>query len=773
VITDPETARYRLFEAVAALLASVAEQVRLVLVIDDVHWASAPTSLLLRHLARYPAPGLFVIATYRPTELPFATRFAELLADMQRETDFQVLDVGGLGAPDIDALLARVRGDGDAESHAADAETILEQTGGNALFVRELLREDSTAPGVAASADATGVSISDRLRGLILDRVTHVSNTCRRLLELAAVVGSEFDLTTLLAIDDADLPVADRLDAVDDAVAGRLLNSVGPAGDRYRFAHTIVRDAITKNLPINRRRRLHLAVARALDVRATKPGLAQVAHHYVAALPLGDVVVAIERAQEAGDHAMSVLAFEDAADLYARALTVLGERPTPHRCELMLSLADAHERAGERIEAAAVSAQAAALARELGLSHQFARAALCFEGEMIPGGDFWEERHTLLAEAYNMLADDKDLALRARTGAMLAHVRIAIRPDLSTSALTDEAVELAVASRDDVAVAAALNSQRQGFPLDARARVELSARVVAHAQEAGATQWIMLGRHAHLLDLLELGNLEAFDEELATYTTAAHRIRRPHDLWRAEVMRAMRALFDGNLEEGEATALDAYEVGTRLQLSGALQALVVQTFFLAWQRSTLEPLIDRARQFADAQSEVPAWRASLAFACASTGRDDDARDALRTLAVDDFAHIERDNLWLSTLAMAAEAAWTLGETACARPLRVGLAPYIDRNATLGTALALGPVARPYGLVQILEGDLDGAVESLEHAVTLSRDMGSPLWADASRRGLVHALRARADKGDVERIGAVAAQLDAYAGTWRERIVDVS
>ncbi len=97
--------------------------------------------------------------------------------------------------------------------------------------------------------------------------MTHVSTTCRQLLELAAILGSEFDLATLLAVDDADLPVDDRLDAVDDAVAGRLLNPVGPAGDRYRFAHAIVRDAITKNLPINRRRRLHLAVAHALDAR--------------------------------------------------------------------------------------------------------------------------------------------------------------------------------------------------------------------------------------------------------------------------------------------------------------------------------------------------------------------------------------------------------------------------------------------------------------------------------------------------------------------------
>ena len=146
VITDPETDRYRLFEAVATWLASVAEQVPLVLVIDDVHWASAPTSLLLRHLARYPAPGLFVIATYRSTEVPLATRLAELIAVMQREPDFQVLEVGGLRAPDIDALLTRggMTATRDATSPTADA--ILEQTGGNALFVREVLRDDGTAP---------------------------------------------------------------------------------------------------------------------------------------------------------------------------------------------------------------------------------------------------------------------------------------------------------------------------------------------------------------------------------------------------------------------------------------------------------------------------------------------------------------------------------------------------------------------------------------------------------------------------------------------------
>ena len=64
------------------------------------------------------------------------------------------------------------------------------------------------------------------------------------------------------------------------------------------------------------------------------------------------------------------------------------------------------------------------------------------------------------------------------------------------------------------------------------------------------------------------------------------------------------------------------------------------------------------------------------------------------------------------------------------------------------------------MVQILEGDLDGAVKSLEYAVKLSSDMGSPLWVAESRRALVEALRVRDRKGDAARAALLDAELEA-------------
>ena len=59
-----------LFEAVASLLRAVADEHELILVLDDLHWADAPTLLLLRHVVRATeGTSLLILGTYRETEV--------------------------------------------------------------------------------------------------------------------------------------------------------------------------------------------------------------------------------------------------------------------------------------------------------------------------------------------------------------------------------------------------------------------------------------------------------------------------------------------------------------------------------------------------------------------------------------------------------------------------------------------------------------------------------------------------------------------------------
>src|SRR4029077_4913980 len=65
-----EQERFRLFEAVASLLAGAAYLRPLVLLLDDLHWADQPSLLLLRHLAHSAKDApLMVLGTYQPVEI--------------------------------------------------------------------------------------------------------------------------------------------------------------------------------------------------------------------------------------------------------------------------------------------------------------------------------------------------------------------------------------------------------------------------------------------------------------------------------------------------------------------------------------------------------------------------------------------------------------------------------------------------------------------------------------------------------------------------------
>ena len=63
---DPDTERHRLHTAVAGLLARATADRPALLVLEDVHWADAPTLLLLRHLARVPAARRLCLLGHLP-----------------------------------------------------------------------------------------------------------------------------------------------------------------------------------------------------------------------------------------------------------------------------------------------------------------------------------------------------------------------------------------------------------------------------------------------------------------------------------------------------------------------------------------------------------------------------------------------------------------------------------------------------------------------------------------------------------------------------------
>ncbi len=327
---DPETERLALFEAVAALLEAATQERRALLVLDDLHWAPAPTLLLLRHLVRSERPlRLMAIATYRDTELRPGDALAQLLADLRRDESVERMPIGGLDERAVASLL-----DATAEKpqDARLAHRIATETGGNPLFIRELIAHLTESGG-------SEIVVPEELRQIIDQRVARLSAPAQRALSVAAVVGPTFSVRTVERVMSDEPGV---IDALDEAASAGLLADAGH-GD-YGFAHTLVRQTIYQGLGGARRMRLHRQVGEALEASGDAPPEA-LAHHFAEAAKDGQARKAAAYALTAGRSAARRAGYDEAAAHYERGLRALEAAGRPDeklRRELLLALGRTH-----------------------------------------------------------------------------------------------------------------------------------------------------------------------------------------------------------------------------------------------------------------------------------------------------------------------------------------------------------------------------------------------------------------------------------------------
>lgn len=164
---DPETAQYRLFDAVTGALRAGAAARPILFVIDDLHWAAKPTLLMLRHVAATVDPArLLIVGTYRDTDLYRAHPLTEVLADLRRLDGVERLSLTGLEATQVIELLERIAGHDLDDNGRALARMIHDETEGNrcsrarcsGTFVTPARSSSTTAAGSRAATSARSAS---------------------------------------------------------------------------------------------------------------------------------------------------------------------------------------------------------------------------------------------------------------------------------------------------------------------------------------------------------------------------------------------------------------------------------------------------------------------------------------------------------------------------------------------------------------------------------------------------------------------------------------
>jgi len=754
----PES-RWSCFGAVARVLSAAAAVRPLVLLLDDLHWADVATLRLVEFLlSDLPRHAILIVGAYRDERFAPTHPLAALVGEAARLEVGEVLRVERLAQGDVARILAALVG---RPPPTAVAQAVHARTAGNPFFVVQVAREIAPKHADAPVAWEEALArVPTAVRQVVSGHLARLGERTRDVLALAAVAGPEFDLA--LAQRASEHAPDDVLDALEEAVAARILEEVPGAPGRLRFVHALIHEAITIDLPRLRGARLHRAVGEALEALFAgdaEPPAASLAHHFHEAAEVGAAVPALRWAIRAGDMEMRQAAYEEAAVHYEHALSRLGSvalEPRP-RFELLLALGRArHLGLGDYVRAREAFRAAAAVARELCDPGRLAEAALAYA--TIPQSSVPEVDgpcRAVLEDALGAQPPEAALArarLRARLGAFLAneprHQSEAV--ELATSALAS-AREL-----DDprtilealLALQRALRLQGRTSPLE---RLTLSAEAAGLATRVGDAILETIVHGQRITPYLELGQGPDADAEIGHYVALAERARTPALRWIVPVLRAMQQLLHGELDRVESTALAALPIAARVPDSIAAGLLATLLFVLRREQGRLAEVEGPMRALIERFAAVPGPRAWLALLLVECGRAGEARHEVDRLAREGLATFVGTEGWRPSLAMLAEAVVALGDAANAARLYAELRPVERHCLVLGDGvLCLGPAARVLGSLAAVLGRWDEAEAHFARALELSQGLGSPPWAARTRLDFGRALARRGRPEDSAR-----------------------
>jgi hypothetical protein len=625
---------------------------------------------------------------------------------------------------------------------------VYDASGGNPFGVRELAdhlsdelvahrRQGRNGFDAVASLPASATALGEA-------SVEVLPPESRRGLEAAAVVGTEFDRVVLERLDGEFGDAADHV--IEQSVVAGLVEPIADHDGRYRFRQGLVRDHLYTRLTRVRRRRLHRAVARAIeDVGLHDDDSPTLAFHYLEAG--GSFRIdALSHTTAAARWNLAQGADGTSRDVAARALLLLRELETDPgveptrwaRCALALgdvlmllrhpdsqSVLFAAVAVFESVDDVVAMADCARSLLRIGDAIAFREL-----GEIVP-----------LVERLLPRLDEVD---PVRAADVLARFTLVLdfqgQPGRQRE-LSDRALALARQSGDPDAIALALCWHRPGTEPERIDDWLASARALEE-----------LGRHHDNLEYLfegvswvvncelEGGDVDAALRALDATAELATRVPRGQlstirngDLrGNVELVLVMRRLMianalgahrDGERYLAELMVAEAAPGGPEGRVAGMVAS---HTGLLADHRGQLGGLTEVVEALLVDQPDVVGWRVFAAIVAAESDPPDLARAEhhFRPLVEGGLEALKPDAALTMVLVLLARVVYVAGDEEAARMLGARLAGYAGRFSGGLLGVCTGPMDWAIGLCRATTGDFDGAIAAFESARELCVRMGA-------------------------------------------------
>jgi class 3 adenylate cyclase len=756
--SDPEAEQYRLFTAVAGWLRAAASAQATVLVLDDLHWATEPTLLMLRHVLRtvHGVP-LTVIGTYRDTDLDRRHPLGSMLADFRRAVGVERVQLRGLDEGEVVLLLERVATQ-DADDRTREfAYALHRETEGNPFFIAEVLR-DLVATGRLVEREGRWTSdlsvdelgIPEGVTEAIGQRLDRLGNDVGDVLQVASVVGREFSVSTLEAIGPygEDFVVRNLVAALD----ARLIEESGP--DRYRFSHALVRSVLEEELPTSQRLRVHRRIAEYLE-HVDLTSYSRIAYHWLEADVTGDPDRAIDAVIRAADLALASGAHEDAATLlrtatrYADDLTVSTSRRRALRLRLGEALACSWDP-----DAWPMLIGVAEEAYQAGATEELIRATLATHRGTTARTGFVDHERVRL---YELAIDATGSARPSDRARLLAGLAVELgydQPSRRVEAI-DEALELAETTGDDVVlidVDRAALIARWGEPaIEDRLLEDLETL----RQQLDPRRQLMVHDIEHAI-AAQRGDIEKSRTANDTCLRMAQDFGFTYFVWNALAWNACFEYLAGRLAEADAANTAQLQVAESSGQSDAMTIWGGIDLLISVDLDRIKERLALYLPLTESFAQGPAGNlvnATLAAGLLAAGDVDQARSYLDQETSAGFPMSETPLMRSLYLCCLSDAAIGLSDQAAARRLRHLLARDSGRCAFAGM-LPLGAVDRYLGRLSTLLGLFDEAEQYLMAAEQLHERIRAPLylartWADQAE--LASHRHAPGDVGRAQRL----------------------
>jgi DNA-binding CsgD family transcriptional regulator len=688
--------RRRLYDAAVDACRAAAAERPLVLVLEDLHWAGSTALQLLGYLVEQTADArILLLASHRTTAPDRSRPLAQAIAPLYRLDGVRRLDLAGLDTEDITDYLIREGGVSAGRARACAA-VLRDQTGGNPFFLRELWR-DLAARGGPAAMRRTGFDAPESVRHTIEIRLDRLDAPHREVLELAAVIGEDFDSTTVVAASDWTHDTT--LEALDAAMDfGLVERTPGPNGS-FRFPHALARQAVLGLLPSSRRAHEHARVAQVIESRFPESDryVQQLAYHYTGAHTLGFADKAVGYLIKAAGVADRSLAHEDAARSLEQAASLTED--ADERNTLLLAASRSHLLGADFARARELAERVATG----GSPRHRVRGAIAYEAAAWRPGHPGQRSVELLSAALATIdrrpADPDYVRAIASLGRAFAFTD----STAEARALGDRAIELAEALGDEHLLADTLQASLwHGLaPRDAPRKLERATRLSALSHRIGDLG--QLGPAAYYRGAIAYlrGDPRSMDAAYGDMVRAARVTGQGFFSYMAGCMEYARQFVAGEFAAAKRTCAGLMEMGESFGTDDTEGPYGVQSYMVRREDGGLEQV---RRLVTGDELPTDHWAPGLLALYTELGMTAAASRLLNWLLEQQLPRYERSAQWPGVLAFLVEAAVELEDQTAARRLRGPLLEYAGLNLVAGQFVAVfGSADRYLGAVDSLLG----------------------------------------------------------------------